>query len=75
MLGPADWVIWSLATLFEAAVVVCSVRKKVFRRYFFLNLYMLFSVLVSVGQFRVLMHYGAPLWNTVISTTTQKPCS
>jgi len=58
MLGPADWVIWSLATLFEAAVVVCSVRKKVFRRYFFLNLYMLFSVLVSVGQFRVLMHYG-----------------
>jgi hypothetical protein len=58
MLGPADWVIWFLATLFEATVVVCSLRKKAFRRYFFLNLYMLFSVLVSVGQFRVLMHYG-----------------
>jgi len=58
MLGPADWVIWSLATLFEAAVVVCSLRKKVFRRYFFLNLYMLSSVCVSVGQYRVFMHYG-----------------
>jgi hypothetical protein len=58
MLGPADWVIWFLATLFEASVVLCSLRKKVFRRYFFLNLYMLSSVCVSVGQFRVFMHYG-----------------
>jgi len=58
MLGPADWVIWFLATLFEAAVVGCSVRKKVFRRYFFLNLYMLSSVCVSVGRFRILMQYG-----------------
>ena len=58
MLGPVDWVIWFLATLFEASVVVCSIQKKAFRRYFFLNLYMLFSVLVSVGQLRLLMRYG-----------------
>ena len=58
MLGPTDWVIWILATLFEAAVVVCSIRKKAFRRYFFLNLFMLLTVLVSLGRFRVLMHYG-----------------
>jgi hypothetical protein len=58
MLSPADWVIWTLATLFEAAVVVCSVHRKAFKRYFFLNLYMLFSVLVSVGRFQVLMHNG-----------------
>ncbi len=58
MLGPVDWVIWFLATFFEASVVVCSIQKKAFRRYFFLNLYMLFSVLVSVGQLRLLMHYG-----------------
>src|ERR1700740_3174399 len=58
MLGPADWVIWCLATLFEAVLVACSVRRKVFGRYFFLNLYMLFSVLVSLGRFRVLIHYG-----------------
>jgi hypothetical protein len=58
MLGPADWIIWILATLFEAGVVVCSIRKKAFRRYFSLNLYMLLNVFVSVGQFRVLMHSG-----------------
>jgi hypothetical protein len=58
MLGPVDWVICCLATLFEAAVVVCSVQRKAFRRYFFLNLYMLFNVLATAGQFRVLTHYG-----------------
>jgi hypothetical protein len=58
MLGPADWVILFLATLFETAVVVCSLYRKVFRRYFFLNLYMIFSVLISVGGLRLLTHYG-----------------
>jgi hypothetical protein len=58
MLGPVDWVIWILATLFEAAVVVCSLRKKAFRRYFFLNLFMLITVLVSLSRIRVLLHYG-----------------
>jgi hypothetical protein len=58
MLGPIDWVIWCLAALFEAAVVVCSVHKKAFRRYFFLNLYMLFNIFAGVGQVRVLTHYG-----------------
>jgi len=58
MLGPTDWVIWILATIFEAAVVVCSLRRQAFRRYFFLNLFMLLTVLVSLGRFRVLMHYG-----------------
>jgi hypothetical protein len=58
MLGPAEWVIAILSMLFEAAVVVCSIHRKSFRRYFFLNLYMLLSVLVSVGQLRILTHYG-----------------
>jgi hypothetical protein len=58
MLGPADWVISLLAVLLEACVVVCSLHKKSFRRYFLLNLYMLVNVLASVGQLRVLMQYG-----------------
>jgi hypothetical protein len=58
MLGPVDWLLWIFGALFEASVVVCSVRRKAFRRYFFLNLYMLLNVFVSVGQYRVLMHYG-----------------
>ncbi len=58
MLGPADWVIWLVTTLFEAAVVVCAIRKNVFRRYLFLNLFVSLDVLVSLGRFQVLMHYG-----------------
>jgi hypothetical protein len=58
MLGPVDWGVWFLATLFEAAVVVCSLHRKSFKRYFFLNLYMLLSVLVSVGRFQVLMNHN-----------------
>ncbi|HET8925584.1 MAG TPA: hypothetical protein VFN26_21555 [Candidatus Acidoferrum sp.] len=58
MLGPADWVIWALSMFFEASVVVCSLYRKSFRRYFFLNLYMLISFVVSVGTFRVLTQYG-----------------
>ncbi len=34
-------------------MVVCALRRKVFQRYFFLNLYMLLDVLVSSGRFRV----------------------
>jgi len=58
MLGPVDWIITLLSVFFEASVVVCSLHRKSFRRHFFLNLYMLTSVLVSAGQFRVLVHYG-----------------
>ena len=58
MLSPADWLIWCLSTLFEAAVVVSSIRKGAFRRYLVLNLYMLLNVLASLARFRVLTHYG-----------------
>jgi len=51
-------VIWFLGALLEAAVVVCAIYKGVFRRYLCLNLYMLFSFLVSVGRFQVLNLYG-----------------
>lgn len=54
MLGPADWVIWITATLFEAAVVVCSLHRRVFRRYVFLNIFMFSNILVSLGRYRVL---------------------
>lgn len=58
MPGSADYAIWFLGTLLEALVVVCALRRKIFKRYFFLNLYMLLDVLVSVGRFRVLLHDG-----------------
>lgn len=58
MPGPLQFAIWFLGTLLEVAVVVCAVKKGLFRRYFFLNLYMLVSAAVSAGRFRVLMTDG-----------------
>jgi hypothetical protein len=39
-------------------VVVCALRRGLFKRYFFLNLYVLLELLVSLGRFRVLVHDG-----------------
>ncbi|HMI50840.1 MAG TPA: hypothetical protein VK525_04960 [Candidatus Saccharimonadales bacterium] len=58
MPGPLQFAIWFLGTLLEVAVVVCAVKKNLFRRYFFLNLYMLLSAAISAGRFRVLMTDG-----------------
>jgi hypothetical protein len=58
MPGSAGYAIWFLGLLLEACVVVCAVRKKVFRRYFFLNLYMLLELVVSLGRYRVLLRNG-----------------
>ena len=56
MLGPADYFIWFLGTALEVGVVLCSIYRKSFKRYFFLNLYMVLSVAASVGRFLVLRH-------------------
>jgi len=51
-------ILWLLCTLLEVVVVVCAVAKGTFRRYLILNLYMAASVLISIGRYRVLAHYG-----------------
>jgi hypothetical protein len=51
-------VIWFLGAGLEVSVVVCSLAKHSFRRYLCLNLYMLFSFLLSVGRFYMLNQYG-----------------
>jgi len=56
--GPFDYTIWLICTLLEAAVVVCALRGKSFRRYIFLNVTMGASFLVSVGRFLILDHFG-----------------
>jgi hypothetical protein len=58
MPGSADYVIWFLGVLLEASVVVCALRRGLFKRYFFLNLYVLLELLVSLGRFQVLAHDG-----------------
>jgi len=56
--GLFAYLIWTLCTLLEAGVIVCAVKKKAVRPYFFLNLYMAMSLLVSVGRYNILQHYG-----------------
>jgi hypothetical protein len=58
MPGSVDYFIWFLGTFLEALVVICAFRRKIFKRYFFLNLYMLLDCLASFGRFRVLEHNG-----------------
>jgi hypothetical protein len=58
MPGSVGLFIWYLGTAFELAFVVSSIARKSFFTYFFLNLYMLLSVLASVGRWLVLRNYG-----------------
>jgi hypothetical protein len=58
MPGSVDLLIWLMGTALELAFVVCSLARKSYLKYFFLNLYMLLSVLASVGRWFVLRNYG-----------------
>ncbi len=58
MSGSAAFVLLSLGTLLEALVVVSAIRRKLFRRYFFLNLYMILCAAASLGRWQVLKQEG-----------------
>jgi len=58
MPGSVSLFIWGLVTALELVVVVSSVYRKSFLNYFFLNFYMLLSVLSSVLRFVILRAYG-----------------
>lgn len=58
MSGSAGYVILFLGTFLEALVVVCAIRRQLFRRYFFLNLYMILCVCASLARQHVLKQEG-----------------
>src|SRR5271157_3343655 len=58
MPGQVDLIIWFLGTAFELLFVVCSLARKSFLHYFFLNLYLLISTTASIGRFLILWSYG-----------------
>lgn len=58
MSGSAALLVLSLGTILEALVVVCAVRRKLFRRYFFLNLYMILCAATSLGRWQILQQEG-----------------
>lgn len=58
MPGSVDLFIWYFGTAFELAFVVCSIARKSFFTYFFLNLYMLLEVLAEIARWLQLEKYG-----------------
>src|ERR1700742_4747606 len=58
MPGAASYAILFLGTLLEALVVVSAFKRRVLRRYFVLNLYMVLCLVVSWGRHYVLAHDG-----------------
>jgi hypothetical protein len=50
--------LWFLCTPIEVFALVCAFRKKAVARYFFLNLYIAASLVVSLSRFQILRHYG-----------------
>jgi hypothetical protein len=58
MPGSVALFLWCLGTLFELCFVVCSLVRKSFIRYFFLNLYFILSVLASAARFLTLHTHG-----------------
>jgi hypothetical protein len=58
MPGPVATLIWYIGTAFELGFVVCSLLRKSFLRYLFLNLYFLLTLASSLFRHFVLTHYG-----------------
>jgi len=58
MLGPLNYVVWSVAFLAEGYVVVRAFAEKDFLPYFSLNFYMFAVALVSVGEYYYLQRFG-----------------
>jgi len=58
MPGPLALIIWSLGIVLELAFVVCSVARRSFVRYAFLNLYFLLEITSEVGRYFTLERFG-----------------
>lgn len=58
MPGSLASVIWYLGTALELAFVVCSIKRKSFIRYFFLNLYFLLVIVSSCVRHLTLVRFG-----------------
>ncbi len=58
MLTLADQTLWLLTTLVEAYVVCLFLIRKSFRKFLFLNFYLLLAVFISIGRYAVLHGFG-----------------
>lgn len=58
MPGPTAFLIWSLGVLFEVGFVVCSLARRSFLKYFFLNLYFLIELSSEIIRYSFLSRFG-----------------
>ena len=58
MPGPLSLVIWSLGIVLELAFVVCSIGRKSFGRYVFLNAYFLIELGSEAARYGFLIRFG-----------------
>jgi len=58
MPGPIGQIIWFVGIALELSFVVCSLIRKSFLRYLFLNLYLIFALVSGLSRFLVLRSYG-----------------
>lgn len=58
MLSPVDYLLWFASVFFEAAVVVCLFRSRFLTWYLPLNICMLGALLIGIGRFVALHHFG-----------------
>ena len=59
MPGSVALFLWCVGTLLELCFVLCSLFRKAFFRYFFLNFYFILSILASATRFLTLNAYGS----------------
>jgi hypothetical protein len=52
--------IWLFGILCEAAVLVCAIKGRAFRRYLLLNVYMGATVIAEIARYKILSQYGNP---------------
>jgi hypothetical protein len=58
VLGPFQYFIWFFGLLCEGLVLVCALKRGVFRRYLLLNLYMGGLFVSELARYKVLSEYG-----------------
>jgi hypothetical protein len=56
--GPFGCALWLIGVLCEALVVVCAIRRRAFRRYILINLYMAATVCVELGRYKIVHEFG-----------------
>lgn len=58
MVSLPDLTLWMLTTLVEAFVMCLFLVRALFRKFLFLNFYLLLSVATSIGRYALLSHFG-----------------